>query len=37
MAAASNAFHNGRVLRQIKIMATVLGLVVSLILKNFLA
>ena len=32
LAAASNAFHNGRALRQIKIMATVLGLVVSLIL-----
>ncbi len=32
MAAARNAFHNGRALRQIKIMATVLGLVVSLIL-----
>jgi hypothetical protein len=32
MAAATNAFHNGRALRQIKIMATVLALVVSLIL-----
>lgn len=32
MAAASNAFHNGKALRQIKIMATVLGLLVSLIL-----
>jgi hypothetical protein len=32
MSAASNAFHNGRALRQIKIMATVLGLLVSLIL-----
>jgi hypothetical protein len=32
LAAASNAFHNRRALRQIKIMATVLGLVVSLIL-----
>lgn len=32
MTAASNAFHNGRALRQIKIMATVLGLLVSLIL-----
>jgi hypothetical protein len=32
MAAATNAFHNGRALRQTKIMATVLALVVSLIL-----
>jgi hypothetical protein len=32
MSAASNAFHNGKALRQIKIMATVLGLLVSLVL-----
>lgn len=32
ISAASNAFHNGRALRQIKIMATVLGLLASLIL-----